>query len=112
MTSSRPDLNDLTKEVPPPSTSETDGLDAKDMLDDPQKAVDQIEMMGEEEAANLRKGASQVSAGMRYLHASRTIHQLVTDRNRAVGIFLAAATILWTASAAVMNAHDDPHYII
>ena len=41
---------------------------------------------------------------MRYLHSSRTIHQLVTDRNRAVGIYLAVASLLWTASGAVLNA--------
>src|SRR5262249_51238284 len=72
---------------------------------------DQIEMLGEEEAAGMRLGASQVTPGMRYLHSSRTIHQLVSDRNRAVGIFLAVATLLWTASAAVMNARRDPGYI-
>jgi hypothetical protein len=112
MTSPQPDLKEVTKVVPPPSITGTDGLDAKDLMDDPQKAIDQIEMIGEEEAAGLRHPTSQVNAAMRYLHASRTIHQLVTDRNRALGIFLAVATLLWTASAAVMNAHDDPNYII
>jgi hypothetical protein len=42
---------------------------------------------------------------MRYLHASRTIHQLITDRNRAVGIYLAVASLLWTGSAWLLNAN-------
>jgi hypothetical protein len=41
---------------------------------------------------------------MRYLHCSRTIHQLVTDRNRAVGIYLGAASLLMTASGVILNA--------
>src|SRR5438876_2094331 len=62
-------------------------------------------MIGEEEAAGFQpKPHPDVSAGMRYLHASRTIHQLVSDRNRAVGIYLAVASLLWTASAAMLNA--------
>jgi hypothetical protein len=106
------DLKDITTQAPPPSAAGTDGFDARDLMDDAEKAIDKIEMIGEEEAAGLRHGVSQVSPGMRYLHSSRTIHQLVSDRNRAVGIFLAVATLLWTASAAVMNAQDDTHYII
>jgi hypothetical protein len=69
-----------------------------------EKRIDAIEMMGEEEAAGWRAAPhSEVSAGMRYLHSSRTIHQLVTDRNRAVGIYLAVASLLWTASGAMLN---------
>jgi hypothetical protein len=41
---------------------------------------------------------------MRYLHISRTIHQLVTDRNRVVGLYLAVPSLLYTASWAVLNA--------
>jgi hypothetical protein len=40
---------------------------------------------------------------MRFLHSSRTIQQLVTDRNRAVGVYLAVASLLWTASSATLN---------
>jgi hypothetical protein len=70
-----------------------------------EKRLDEIEMIGEEEAAGLRPpGHSEVSAGMRFLHSSRTIHQLVTDRNRAVGVYLAVASLLWTASGAILNA--------
>src|SRR5207248_1643354 len=52
-------------------------------------------------------GHSEVTAGMRYLHCSRTIHQLVTDRNRAVGIYLAVASLLWTASSALLNIRPE-----
>lgn len=112
MTTPNAELKEIVALVPPPGAAGTDGFDAKEIMEGTEKAVDQIEMIGEEEAAGLRRGGSQVSAGMRYLHSSRTIHQLVTDRNRAVGIFLAVAGLLWTASAAVLNAHDEPHYII
>ena len=49
---------------------------------------------------------------MHYLHASRTIHQLVTDRNRAVGLYLAVATLLWTASSALLNARPAGRFIL
>lgn len=70
-----------------------------------EKKLDAIEMIGEEEAAGLTTARhSPISAGMRYLHCSRTIHQLVTDRNRAVGLYLAVASLLYTASGALLNA--------
>src|SRR5436305_10260532 len=53
-----------------------------------------------------------VSAGMRYLHCSRTIHELVTDRNRAVGLFLGVASLLITASSALVNATERGELII
>jgi hypothetical protein len=103
------DIKDLVAET----GASTDGLDAKDITGDAERRIDAIEMIGEEEAAGLRpQGVSQVTPAMRYLHCSRTIHQLVGDRNRAVGIFLAVATLLWTASAAVMNAHDNANYLV
>ncbi len=72
------------------------------------KRLDAIEMMGEEEAAGFHCPAhSSVSAGMRYLHSSRTINQLVTDRNRAVGLYLAVASLLYTASGALLNAKPN-----
>jgi hypothetical protein len=49
---------------------------------------------------------------MRYLHASRTIHQLVTDRNRAVGIYLAVASLLLTASGALFHSRPEGALII
>ena len=73
-----------------------------------EKRLDEIEMIGEEEASGFRPpGHSEVSAGMRFLHSSRTIQQLVTDRNRAVGVYLAVASLLWTASSAILNARPS-----
>lgn len=113
MSAPQPPLEDISQQVRPVGEMHAEGFDAREMLDDTEKKVDEIEMIGEEETAGLRKpGASPISPAMRYLHASRTIHQLTTDRNRAVGIFLAVAGLLWTASAAVMNAHDNDAYII
>jgi len=92
----------------PPSESAADGFAAASLEDATEKRLDEIEMIGEEHAANLPPpGRSEVTAGMRYLHASRTIHQLVTDRNRAVGIYLAVASLLYTASAALLNARAE-----
>jgi hypothetical protein len=92
--------------LPPPSEARTDGIAASEALDDQtEKRLDEIEMIGEEQAVHLPPpGESGVTAGMRYLHASRTINQLVTDRNRSVGIYLAVASLLYTASAALLNA--------
>src|SRR4051794_11715209 len=85
----------MAARVPPPSTRVLDGLSGVASLEEGvEKRVDQIEMLGEEEAAGLLAGNSEVSPGMRYLHSSRTIHQLVTDRNRAVGLYLAVASLL------------------
>jgi hypothetical protein len=115
MSAPQRELEELAKEVPPTGETHSLGFDVKELLGDAEKKVDQIEMIGEETAAGFRPAPSQVSGGMRYLHSSRTIHQLVTDRNRAVGIYLAVAGLLWTASAAAMNAQEDPQnpvYII
>lgn len=103
-----------SKDVPGEHTS---GFSAAEVLDDQiEKKIDEIEMLGEEQAAGFRPagGHSEVTAGMRYLHCSRTIHQLVTDRNRAVGIYLAVASLLWTASTALLNIKPEnvPHLIV
>src|SRR4051794_1649924 len=96
--------------LPPPPLAHADGLSisaqaAAEALEPGERRVDEIEMIGEEVAAGFRPpGATEVSAGMRYLHSSRTIHQLVTDRNRAVGLYLAVASLMWTASGALLNA--------
>jgi hypothetical protein len=37
---------------------------------------------------------------------------LVTDRNRAVGVYLAVASLLWTGSGAVLNAHHNDHLFV
>ena len=95
---------------PPPSEHRANDVAAPSLLDDlTEKRLDEIEMIGEEQAANLPPpGQSGVTPGMRYLHSSRTIHQLVTDRNRAVGIYLAVASLLYTASTALLNAKPAP----
>lgn len=97
----------IAAQVPPPKTGQTEGLFGVASLDEhTEKRIDAIEMIGEEVAAEFRPPHSEVTAGMRYLHCSRTIHQLVTDRNRAVGIYLAVASILWAASSAILNASE------
>jgi len=76
------------------------------------EAVDQklatIEMAGEEVAAGWKPAPHKpLSPEVRYLHVSRTIHQLITDRNRSVGIFLGVASLLFAASTALLNARPD-----
>jgi hypothetical protein len=103
------DVADVAAEVPL-RTNQGDGFSVKEAVyESAEQAVDRIEMIGEEVAAGFRPpGHSAVTPGMRYLHCSRTIHQLVTDRNRAVGLYLGVATLLWTASAALMTARPAP----
>lgn len=93
------------KDVKPDQTTTSGLTDAATFDEQIEKKVDEIEMLGEEEASGFTApgGPSEVTPGMRYLHCSRTIHQLVTDRNRAVGIYLAVASLLWTASSALLN---------
>src|SRR5262245_42419320 len=100
--------------VAPPSSAQMDGLRGIDPIyESAEKRVDEIEMIGEEEAAGLTTAAqSPISPAMRYLHISRTIHQLVTDRNRAVGVYLAVASLLWTASSALLNVTPKPHLMV
>ena len=107
--STPPTAAETAAKVAPPSVAQVAGLgDLKSLDDQTEKRVDEIEMIGEEQAANLPPpGHSEVTAGMRYLHSSRTIHQLVTDRNRAVGLYLAVASLLWTASSAILNARPE-----
>jgi hypothetical protein len=69
------------------------------------RRVHQIEMLGEEHAARLVvPGASQVSPGMVYLHTSRNIHQMLMERTRAVTIYLAVASLLWTTTGVILRA--------
>jgi len=77
-----------------------------------EEAVDrrlaEIEMIGEEAASGWKPQPHQpLSPEVRYLHVSRTINQLITDRNRSVGIFLGLASILFAASTALLNAKPD-----
>ena len=89
----------------------TEAFDVKSGEGYSEKLVDAIEMIGEEQAAGMEQ-PSPVTSGMRYLHCSRTIHQLVTDRNRAVGIYLTVASLLVTASSVVLNAKPDGDLIV
>lgn len=86
--------------------SNLDSFDPKSGEGFSEKLVDAIEMIGEETAAGMAPSAppSEISPGMRYLHCSRTIHQLVTDRNRAVGIYMGVASLLLTASSFIYQA--------
>ncbi len=77
-----------------------------------EEAVDarlaQIEMIGEEAAAGWKpRSHVPLSPEVRFLHVSRTINQLITDRNRSVGIFLGMASILFAASTALLNARPE-----
>ena len=104
-----PELAAIVREA---AKGTTDSFDVKAGEGHSEKLVDAIEMIGEEQAAGMQAPASDVTAGMRYLHSSRTIHQLVTDRNRAVGIYLAVASLLTTASCALLNADPQGDLIV
>lgn len=100
-----------TTDLPKPPVSHADGFSAT-ADEAAEERVDRIDMLGEEEAAGLRRPQTDITPGMRYLHSSRTIHQLVADRNRAVGIYLAVATLTWTASATILNAKPAAPLIV
>jgi hypothetical protein len=64
-----------------------------------------LEMVGEETSAGWKPAPHQpLSPEVRFLHSSRTIHQLITDRNRSVSIFLFVASLLFGGSTALLNA--------
>jgi hypothetical protein len=76
--------------------------------DEVDRRLAEIEMAGEEAALGFEaKVLPRLSPDVRYLHLSRTIHQLVTDRNRSVGIFLFVASVLTGASTALLNVKAD-----
>jgi hypothetical protein len=107
------DVQEIVAELPDSHAGTLDSFKVKDSEGYSEKLVDQIEMIGEERAAGLEPATvSEVTPGMRYLHSSRTIHQLVTDRNRAVGIYLAVASLLLTASGAIFHAQPAGAMII
>lgn len=92
----------------------TDGLNL-DATEDSEvdSRLAQIELAGEEVAAGWKPSAHQpLSPEVRYLHVSRTIHQLIVDRNRSVGIFLFVASLLVGASTAILNAPEKVKPII
>jgi hypothetical protein len=107
------DLAEVVRAVPRADHGTTDSFDVKSSEGYSEEVVDRIEMIGEEQAAGLgERGPHLVTPAMRYLHSSRTIHQLVTDRNRAVGIYLAVASLLVTASSALLNANPKGDLIV
>lgn len=105
-----PEVQKIAAQLPDAQRAGYESFNAQEGAGYSEKLVDQIEMIGEETSAGF--GGSAVSPGMRYLHSSRTIHQLVTDRNRAVGIYLAVASLLLTASGAVFHARPEGSLII
>jgi hypothetical protein len=65
-------------------------------------------MTGEETAIGWKSEPhTPLSPEVRYLHISRTIHQLISDRNRTVGTFLLVASIALGASTALLNVKAD-----
>ena len=107
------DVQEIAAQLPQAHRATTDSFNVREGEGYSEKLVDAIEMIGEEHAAGLGPGGpAQVTAGMRYLHCSRTIHQLVTDRNRAVGIYLAVASLLLTASSALFHANPRGDLIV
>src|SRR4051794_32364770 len=90
--------------IPPAESTSTPEDKVKDHLDGLQvdvtgdegldRRLAEIEMEGEEVAAGWKPAPHQpLAPEVRFLHISRTIHQLITDRNRSVGIFLAVASL-------------------
>jgi hypothetical protein len=66
-----------------------------------------IEMAGEEVALGWKPAPHRpLAPEVRFLHSSRTIHQLVTDRNRSVGIFLLVASVLINASSGLLQVEN------
>ena len=107
------EIQDINKLLPDAGKATIDSFSVKEGEGFNEDIVDAIEMIGEEKAAGFEPGGhSAITPGMRYLHSSRTIHQLVTDRNRAVGIFLAVASLLLTASGAILNANPQGELIV
>lgn len=112
------ELGNVVRQLPNAQEGTIDSFDVKGGEGFSEKVVDAIEMIGEETAAGMPPPApkdaaeGQVTPAMRYLHCSRTIHQLVTDRNRAVGLFLGVASLLITASGVIYNANPAGDLII
>lgn len=99
----------LQPTVDPKLREHADGL-GNDVIGE--EAVDrrlaEIEMIGEEAAAGWKPTEHEpLAPEVRFLHISRTIHQLITDRNRSVGIFLAVASILVAAATGLLNVKAD-----
>ena len=102
---SEPALPPTTDRPEPPETNHAGGFDLDVGSEaDVDKTLARIEMVGEEAALGFRPSPHEpLSPEVRFLHVSRTIHQLVTDRNRCVGIFLFVASLLFGGSTALLN---------
>ena len=88
------------------------GLDptGEDSVD---RELARIEMAGEETAAGWKPDPHRpISPEVRYLHVSRTIHELISDRNRSVGIFLFVASLLFGGSTALLSAPEGVRPVI
>jgi hypothetical protein len=100
-------MSDKSPTLDPEVREHAEGLDSgADALTEEgvDRRLAEIEMAGEEVALDWKpKAHAPLSPEVRYLHISRTIHQLVTDRNRSVGIFLGVASLLFAASTALLN---------
>ena len=95
---------DAPPEPPPLHHHEGFGVDPTGE-DEADRKLAELEMAGEEVAAGWKPVAHQpLAPEIRFLHSSRTIHQLVTDRNRSVGIFLFVASVLFAASTSLLGA--------
>lgn len=108
------ELENVVRQLPEAHKGTVESFNVKGGEGFSENLVDAIEMIGEETVAGMPPPAEhgQVTPAMRYLHSSRTIHQLVTDRNRAVGLFLGVASLLITASSALYNANPQGDLII
>ncbi|WP_165071537.1 hypothetical protein [Paludisphaera rhizosphaerae] len=108
-TTEKPESNPVPAPLPPAVDAKlrehAEGLGNEALVEE---AVDrrlaEIEMIGEEAAVGWKPEEHEpLAPEVRFLHVSRTIHQLVTDRNRSVGIFLAVASILVAAATGLLN---------
>jgi hypothetical protein len=100
--------------VDPPMKEHVQGLQFDVSGDeDLDKKLATLEMAGEEAAAGFSPQKHvPLSPDVRFLHVSRTIHELITDRNRSVGIFLFVASVLFAASTALLNAKPVGRLIV
>jgi len=107
------DLTGIAKQLLGADKGTLDALDAKAGEGYSEKLVDAIEMIGEEETAGVKPAdRDTIPPSLRFLHSSRTIHQLVTDRNKAVGIFLTVASLLLTASGIIVRVEPTANLLI
>jgi hypothetical protein len=101
--------------LPPPDQGHIDGARGFGPLDeDLSTRLNEIELLGEEHAARfvVPTHRSPVGPDALYLHMSRNVHQLLLERTRAITIFLAVASLLWTASGFLLNARPAGELLV